>query len=104
MTSRTNRVDSARRATTAAREPSERALLPSFTEELVHQLIGERVIVQSKDGQRFKGHLVRIHHWDRHVLLSDVEEHPGGATFPRVFVPHVDWIVQLSVDGSTTHE
>lgn len=63
------------------------------TRSLTDTLRGRRVIVESEHGQRFEGYLDRVSWPDRHVLLRDVTERPGGASYPSAAIAHVDWIV-----------
>jgi len=64
-----------------------------FGAHLTERVHGRRVRVESGQGQRFEGILELLCIEQPHVLLRDVYEIPGGATYPRVFVADVDWIV-----------
>lgn len=64
-----------------------------FQDQLAHELIGKRVIVESADSRRFEGCLLRVAVDSHHVLLENVRELPAGTRYPIAFVAEVDWIV-----------
>jgi len=64
-----------------------------FAAHLTERVHGRRVRVESGQGQRFEGILEQVCIHQRHVLLRKAYEIPGGATYQRVFVADVDWIV-----------
>ena len=66
-----------------------------FRTQLDELIVGRRVRVEGTDGKRFEGRLETITLEDRHVLLRDAEELPGGTTATTVFVAEVDWIVPV---------
>lgn len=65
----------------------------SFETICTRLLGGHRVIVESAKGHRFEGVLDQFDLEERHVLLTDAQESPSGASYDRVFVAEVDWIV-----------